>query len=93
MSAEAIEVALEAVFFGSMWYLGIMVFMMLSISIMKLWKYAGALIIPLIVALEVEYYNRLDIYGNFIWAMLILLLLAFGIALYTVTSYNKKGGD
>lgn len=85
MVAAAVEAALEALFFGSVWYFGILIFIIVALAIMKIWKYAGALIIPMIVALEVEYFNRLDIYGNFIWAMIVLLILALFMAFYAIT--------
>ena len=85
-----VELALEALLFGSTWYFGILIFMLLSICIMVTWKYAGSLIIPMVVALEVAYYNRLDINGEFVWAMLVLLFLVVGIAIYTVDVVKKR---
>ena len=92
-----VEIALEALLFGSTWYFGILIFIIVSIAIMKLWKYAGALIIPMIIALEVQYYNRLadnivisGVVGDFSWAMIILCLLAIGIAVYTVSVAKKR---
>ena len=79
-----VELALEALLFGSTWYFGILTFMILAICIMVAWKYAGALIIPMVLALEVQYYNRLDASPDFAWAMITLLCLIIGIALYTV---------
>ena len=87
-----LELALESFFFGEVWYFGILIFIALAIAVMKMWKYSGALIIPLIIALEVEYYNRLDVYGNFIWAMFILIILAILVAGYSLNeALNKRG--
>ena len=85
-----VELALEALLFGSTWYFGILIFIIVSIAIMKMWKYAGGLIIPMIIALEVQYYNRLaESGGEFSWAMIVLLILAVGIALYTISVVKK----
>lgn len=86
---ELIPDYLEGLMFGSMWYIGLVIFMILAIALMKMWKYAGAFLIPIIMALEVAYFNHNDIYGSMLWPMVILLFLAFGIALYTVMNYQK----
>ena len=88
MVAAAVEAALEALFFGSVWYFGILIFMVIALTVMKLWKYAGALVIPMVIALEVAYYERLNVYGNYIWAMIALLFLALIMAIYP---FMKKG--
>lgn len=82
---ETVNSAFESLFYGSGWYIGILIFMTFSIGLMKTWKYAGALILPIIVAFEVTYYNRLSTNPEFAWNMLILLFLAIGIAYYSVT--------
>lgn len=89
MVATAVEAALEALFFGSVWYFGILIFIILALAIMKIWKYAGALIIPMIIALEVAYYNLLSESTEFAWAMLALLCLAIGMAIYAVFGKDK----
>jgi hypothetical protein len=85
-----IEQTFEALLFGSTWYFGILIFIIMAVALMKMWKYAGALIVPLIMALEIAYFERLDETGNFIWPMLILLFLAFGVAVYSVMSIKKN---
>ena len=90
MVAEAVEAALEALFFGSVWYFGILIFIVLALAIMKIWKYAGALIIPMIIALEVAYYSRLSETPEFAWAMLALIILAISMALYAVLEHDKN---
>ena len=82
---ETVTSAFEALFYGSGWYLGLMIFIVFSLGIMKTWKYAGALIIPIIVAFEVTYAERLDTNPEFAWNMVVLLFLAIGIAYYTIT--------
>ena len=88
--STAVEQALESLLFGSVWYFGILIFIILALSIMKIWKYAGALIIPMIVALEVAYYSRLEATPEFTWAMLALLLLAAIMAIYAVIGKDKS---
>ncbi len=85
---ETINSAFEALFYGSGWYIGLLIFIVFSLGIMKAWKYAGALIIPIIIAFEVTYYQRLDTNGEFAWPMLVLLFLVVGIAYYTVTHHG-----
>jgi len=82
---EMVNSAFEALFYGSGWYFGMLIFITFSIGIMKAWKYAGALILPIIVAFEVTYAERLDTNPEFAWNMLVLLFLALGIAYYTIT--------
>jgi hypothetical protein len=90
-AASIVDAAFESLFYGSGWYFGILLFITFSIGLMKAWKYAGALIIPIIVAFEVTYYQRLDTNPEFAWNMFVLLFLVIGIAVYTVTSMKKKG--
>lgn len=89
MVAAAVEAALEALFFGSVWYFGILIFIVIALAIMKMWKYAGALIIPMVIALEVAYYSELDSNPELVWAMIALILLALLMALYAVTAKDK----
>lgn len=80
----------ESIFYGSGWYIGLLLFITVSIGLMKAWKYAGVLIIPIIVAFEVTYYERLDTNPEFAWNMIILLFLVVGIAIYTLTAKGDK---
>ena len=88
--SDSVSEAFEAFLFGSTWYFGILVFMLLSIGLMKLWRYTGAFIIPIIVALEVQYFQRLDASGTFIWPMVILLILAVFVGFFTITGKDKN---
>jgi len=85
-----LEENLIGLFFGDVWYLGILIFIILTLIIIKLWKYAGALIIPFVVAIEVQYYTRLDDNPEFAWAMIALLFLVIGVAVYIVTTKEKR---
>ena len=87
-----IELALEALFFGSAWYFGILVVILLVICIMKTWKYAGALIIPMVIAMEVQYFNRIEETPDFIWCMICLLFLIIGISVYSINIFKKGSG-
>lgn len=85
-----VEQVFEAILFGSTWYFGILIFFVLAIGLLKAWKFSGALILPMIIALEVQYYNRLDeSNGEFAWPMLCLLALAIAVAWYTVSNAKK----
>ena len=84
-----VELALEALFFGSTWYFGILVFILLTVCLMKTWKYAGALIIPMVIAMEVQYFNRITLYPDFAWCMVVLLFLVIGIVAYSISMFKK----
>lgn len=66
-----------------------LLFIILCVGLVKKWKYSGALLVPIIIAMEVTYYDRLE-NGNYIWHMIILLVLAIFIALYT---FMGKDGE
>lgn len=85
----ALESIMEALLFGSTWYFGILIFIALTIAIMKAWKFAGALIIPMIVALEVAYYDRIGATPEFAYPMVLLLLLVIGVAGYSILEIKK----
>ncbi len=83
MSLTIVDQAFESLFYGSGAWFGMLLFIILCVGLVKKWKYSGALIVPIIIAMEVTYYDRLDASGNYIWHMIILLVLAIFIALYT----------
>jgi uncharacterized BrkB/YihY/UPF0761 family membrane protein len=74
---------LESIFFGDYWFLGMVLFIILGLVVVKLWKFAGALIIPCIAYLEVQYYELAQTDQNFVWAMFIMIIYAIMIALYS----------
>jgi len=88
MDANAV---FESLFFGTGAWIGLLIFMMLSICLVMIWKYSGVFVALIIILFQIEYYNRLDIYGNHVWKMIILLLFGLFIAIYTVTK-TKPGG-
>jgi hypothetical protein len=71
-------------FFGELWFIGLLIFMLLTISLMRMWKYSAAFLLPMIFALEYMYYERIDAAGSLIWPMIICLFLAVGVASYAV---------
>jgi hypothetical protein len=85
-----IEETLISLFFGDVWYFGILIFIIIALVILKLYKYAGAVCIPFVVALEVQYYNRLDENPEFAWAMIALLILVIMIAGYIIVTKEKR---
>jgi hypothetical protein len=88
--AIIVEEVLSTIFFGSFWYIGLLIFMFVSVFLMRKWKYAGVLIIPIVLALEVAYYEHLDSTGMLIVPMVILLILAFVVGFYALMSRNKN---
>ncbi len=86
---NVVEQAFEAILFGSTWYFGILIFFVLAVGLLKTWKFSGALIFPMIVALEVSYFNRVGDNEEFIWPMICLGALALATAWYTVSKATK----
>ena len=87
---SAVETALIGLFFGEVWYFGILIFIIIALIIVKIWKPAGALIIPFVVAMEAQYYTRLEDNSEFAWAMLALLMLVIFMAAYIVITKEKN---
>lgn len=85
-----IEETLISLFFGDVWYFGILIFIILTLVIVKLNKHAGALIIPFVVFFEVQYYARLEDSPEFAWTMLCLLVFVIFIGVYIITSKEKN---
>ena len=86
----ALADAIETLFFGEGWFLGLILFIILCVALIRSWKLSGALIIPIIMGLEVAYFERNDIYGSHIWPIIILLVLACFVAMYTLWGKEKK---
>ena len=80
----------SSILFGDMWYIGLLIFIILTVFAMKQWKYSAAFLLPIIFALEVGYYEHLDVYGNFVWPMIILLFLAIGVGIYAIFGKEKN---
>lgn len=78
----------ESLFFGNGAWLGLLLFMIVCVALLAISKYCAVFVVMIIVFFEVEYYNRLDIYGNHVWKMIILLFFALFVCIVTLT---KKG--
>lgn len=70
------EADFESLFFGAGAWLGLLLFMIVSVALVAISKYTAVFVVVITVMFEVEYYNRLDIYGNHVWKMVILLFFA-----------------
>jgi len=73
----------EEIFFGEYAYIGMVIFMILGLIAMYLTQYAGIFVFILSMLYEFELYARLDIYGNNVWYMIIIIVYAVFSA-YTV---------
>lgn len=80
---------IEGLLFGSAWYFGILLFFILAVALLKMWKYSGAILIPLLLVLENEYYTRNTVTGDMIWPMVCIGFLILSIAVYTVMGIKK----
>jgi len=89
---SAIDSVMESLFFGSGFILGMAIFMILIVSLALVNKYLGALTFPLLVYLEVEYYDRIVASPNtmrYAFGMLICLILLVFIALNVALRKGK----
>lgn len=82
------EADFESLFFGTGAWLGLLLFMIVCVALVAISKYCAVFVVMIIVFFEVEYYNRLDIYGNHVWKMVILLFFALFVCIVALT---KKG--
>jgi len=83
------EADFESLFFGTGAWFGLLLFMIVSMALLAISKYMAVFIVIIAVMFEVEYYKRLDIYGNHVWKMIILLFFALFICILGIT---RKGG-
>ena len=79
----------ETLFFGNGWFIGLMLFMILAVVLVAISKYCTVFVVIITVLFEVEYYTRLDTYGNHVWKMIILLFFTLFLCIVAIT---KKGG-
>jgi len=75
------EADFESLFFGNGAWLGMLLFMIVCVALVAISKYCAVFVVIIVVMFEVEYYNRLDIYGNHVWKMVILLFFALFVCL------------
>jgi len=78
----------ESLFFGTGAWLGLLLFMIVCSALIAISKYTAFFVVIIVVMFEVEYYTRLDIYGNHVWKMIILLFYALFACIVALT---KKG--
>lgn len=91
--AVLISQVVEGLLFGSAWYFGFLLFCILSIALLRMWKYSGAILIPLLLILETEYYERYTAATAeaSIWPMIAIGILIITIAVYTISAAAQKG--
>ena len=87
--SSAVDQAFESLFFGTGAWFGLVLFITVCVGLALKWKYVGALLIPVIIGMEVEYYDRLNSGGNYVWHIFILLCLALFIAFRTVSEIKE----
>jgi len=83
------EADFESLFFGTGAWFGLLLFMICSMLLVAISKYCAVFVVIIIVMFEVEYYNRLNIYGNHVWKMVILLFFALFVCILGI---SRKGG-
>lgn len=80
----------ESLLFGSGAWIGLLLVMIASVVLIAISKYTAVFVVIIIIMLEVEYFNRLDMYGNYIWHMIILMFFALFIVIVALTDKIKK---
>lgn len=71
---------IQGIMFGELWFLPFLLIGLLCIVIVKLEKYAVAIVIPALLVLEALYYTNNSASGSMIWAMVSSLVLIFFVA-------------
>lgn len=79
----------ESLFFGNGAWLGLLLFMIVCVALVAISKYTAVFVVIIIVMMEVEYYNRLNKYGNHIWKMIILLFFALFVCLVALLDKRR----
>lgn len=88
-----LEGYLTALFFGSVWYFGFLIFMAVAFVVLKIWKFSGAIIVPILIIFEIQYYNRLSTNPELSWAMLFCGFLVLTIAGYTIHTLGNRSKE
>lgn len=70
------ETTIETLFFGSGAFIGILIFIILGLVAQAKERYSGAFIFIIAMIYEWQFYERLDMYGNNIYYMIILIVYA-----------------
>ena len=83
------EADFETLFFGNAWFIGLLLFMILSVALIAISKYCVVFVIIITILFEVEYYTRLDEYGNHVWKMIILLFFALFVCIISLVDKRR----
>lgn len=75
----------ESLFFGTGAWLGLLLFMIVCVALVAISKYTVVFVVIIVIMMEVEYYARLDIYGNYVWHMIILMFFALFMCIASLT--------
>lgn len=80
----------ESLFFGTGAWLGLLLFMILCVALVAISKYCVVFVVIIAIMMEVEYFTRLDIYGNYVWHMLILMFFALFTTIAALTGKLER---
>ena len=86
---NAVDQAFESLFYGTGSWLGILLIIILTLGIVLKWAYAGALVLPVIIWMSYDYYQKIQEGGGYHWHFIVLLVLATFIIFY-MAEYNYK---
>lgn len=89
VSATA-EEDFESLFFGTGAWLGLLLFMIVCVALVAISKYCAVFVVIITIMMEVEYYTRLDIYGNHVWKMIILMFFALFTCIAALTGKLER---
>jgi len=84
------EADFESLFFGTGAWLGLLLFMIVCVALVAISKYCTVFVVIISIMMEVEYFNRLDIYGNYVWHMLILMFFALFTCVASLTGKLER---
>lgn len=80
----------ESLFFGTGAWLGLLLFMIVCVALVAISKYTAIFVVIIIVLFEVEYFNRLDQYGNHVWKMVILMFFALFVCITALVVDKRR---
>lgn len=70
------DLTIDALMYGSYAWLGLLAFIIMGLIAIKLNRFAGVFVFIIAMLYEIQLYGALDIYGNNIWYMIIVLIFA-----------------
>jgi len=89
LALASAEQDFESLFFGTGAWLGLLLFMIVCVALVAISKYCSVFVIIIIIMFEVEYYTRLDDYGNHVWKMIILLFFALFVCITALVDKRR----